>query len=78
MADTKSTSVAKRLIEEAGLKKSYAYAIAPERPASKPPRKPGLKTALQIYDKTKLKFGPLADASDAEIRTLAKVHERAA
>ncbi len=41
-------------------------------------RTPSLPLALRIFEKTKLQLGPLAGASSAEIKALAKVSERAA
>jgi hypothetical protein len=72
MARSKSPSLAQRLIAEVGVTKSHAYMI------QSGDRTPSLPLALRIFEKTKLQLGPLAGASSAEIKALAKVSERAA
>lgn len=66
----KQPSLAKRLMVEAGLKKSHAYMIASGD------RSPSLQLALKIFERTKMQLGPLAGASVSEIKTLAKLHDR--
>lgn len=65
MDDAKPLSLAQRLIAR-GVKKSHAYQLAdPDRTVS-------LKVALRIYDRTEIKIGPLAQATDKDVQTLRK------
>lgn len=68
MEDEKQPSLAQRLMK-AGVKKSHAYQLA---------KKSSPKTALRVFQKTGIKIGPLETATEAEIRVLARIEERAA
>lgn len=67
--DEANLSLAQRLMR-AGIPKSHAYQIA-NGPTS-------VAVAIRTYRRTKIKVGPIADASDEEIEILEKFHAGAA
>jgi hypothetical protein len=72
MDEANPPSLALRLMRDAGLKKSTAYMIASGE------RRPSLKVALRIRDRTGLLLGPLQDASPTEVKALERVAAREA
>ncbi len=71
MDQAKEPSVAKQL-QAIGVKKSHAYMLAWGK------RSPSLPLALRIHRELGLKLGPLAVATDAEIKAFERVASREA
>lgn len=69
MDEPKTPSLAMQL-QQIGVKKSHAYMIAWGK------RSPSLSLALRIHREIGIKLGPLAEATDREIKTLDKVVAR--
>jgi transcriptional regulator with XRE-family HTH domain len=60
------------LAEQAGISPSYAHMILSGD------RTPSLTTAISIFRKTGLKFGPIKTATDDDIEVMARVYGQAA
>lgn len=65
----RETSPLYKALREAGVRASYASMIASGH------RVPSMKLALEVYDKTGVKIGPLANRRKRDIAILARAHE---
>lgn len=65
----RETSPIYKAMRLAGVRASYASMIASGQ------RQPSMKLALEVYDKTGVKIGPLTNRRKRDITVLARAHE---